>query len=170
MKPSLNEVLKAVLNVLNMDPLDWDQHHKSRIGRIVRAKELFCLLAYEEGYAHSEIGRFLELHRTSSHHYVKQFRTQCEIYPSCKSLLESARLLLPRTPDFPKAHCRTAWLARCRSGLLVQSPGKPEDVSGWWVAEGSRPFYDQRAFPQITYESGPAKVIINVILDDHEEV
>ena len=63
-----------------------------------------------------------------------------------------------------------AYLARCRTGMLIVSTGKPSDMCGYWIAEDAKPFYPQSAFPVVTYETGPVRCKIKVTLDDHEKV
>ena len=62
------------------------------------------------------------------------------------------------------------YLARTSSGFLIIAPTIPNEVNGYWIAEGARPYYPQSAFPQITKETGPVKVKIKVTIEDHEEV
>ena len=63
-----------------------------------------------------------------------------------------------------------AWLARTRTGLLLISPNQFTDFAGWWMAEDTKPFYPQNSFPQITYDLGPVKVKVKVIIEDNEKV
>jgi hypothetical protein len=62
------------------------------------------------------------------------------------------------------------YIARTSSGFLIISPTIPNEVGGYWIAEGVRPYYPQSAFPQITKETGPVKVKIKVTIEEHEEM
>lgn len=170
MKPNLEHILTASLDALGLNHLTWRLHNKTRLASIVRAKQLYCLLAFEEGYSHNEIGRHIGLHRTSVIHHINTFRDHCDIYPDCSDLLEEARSLIPDCEGAQRSHKISAWLARCHTRLLVISPNRPTSVSGYWVSEGSRPYNPQEAFPQITYQSGPIKVLINVTIDNNEKM
>ena len=134
-------------------------------------KELFCLLAYEYGYNHSEIGRFIHQHRTSVIHNINVLKDHCDVYPSCNMLIEDARALISPKKENPFSYVTyVAYIARCRSGMLIISSQKPEGMSGYWISCDAKPFYPQDAFPKLTYEKGPAKVKIKITLDENEEV
>lgn len=167
MRPSLANILDATLETLAIERWEWDMNHKSRQSAMVKAKELFCLLAFDEGYLHKEIGQFIGQHRTTAIHHINMFRAHCDIYPKCYELIERARSLIVRNNgEVQRSSYSSGWLARSHTGLLTISPNKPERMAGYWMAEGTKPFVPQTAFPQITYESGPAKVTIKVTIDE----
>lgn len=168
MKPNLDDILNAALKTLNIEYVEWENLRHSRMRYIIRAKELFCLLAAEEGYSYSAIGKYLKANHTSARHHVNKFKAHCEIYPDCHSLVKRARSLIPR--PCPAEHVTHAYLARCKSGNLVISTSKLIDAAGYWIAEGARPYYPNTAFPQITYESSPARVSVIVKINEDEKV
>jgi hypothetical protein len=168
MKPSLNEILRATLETLNIDSEDWEKNIRSRKGYIIRAKELFCTLAAEEGHSYVKIGLFLGAGHSTAIHHAKTFKAYCELYPTYYDLIESANKRIPR--PLPKEHVTRAWLARCKSGALVISSSRLVEAAGYWISEGSRPYYPASAFPQVTYGRGPVKVLVTVSLDEDENL
>ena len=59
MKPKLTDILDVALATLGIDYVDWENYSRSRQSFIVRVKELYSLLAYEQGYSHDQIGQQL---------------------------------------------------------------------------------------------------------------
>ena len=171
MKPKLTEILNVTLATLGVDEVDWENYSRSRQQWIVRIKELFCLLAHEQGYSHGQIGKFIHHHRTTVIHHIKMLRDHCSVYPKCKELIEQARISLkPFIKENQLENVSYGYLARTSTGFLIIAPARPDEVNGYWVAEGARPYYPQSAFPQITKETGPVKVKIKVTIEDHEEM
>ena len=171
MRPSLDDIMNTTLSVLNIETSEWEAYRKSRQSFIVRAKELFCLLSFEEGYTHQEIATAIGLHRSTVIHHINAFKAHCDLYPSCYRLIErSQKLLEPSRKNRQKHSYSSGWLARSASGLLTISPVRPERFAGYWVAEGSRPFDPQGAFPQVTYETGPIRVLIKVTMEEDEKM
>lgn len=171
MKPELTEILNAARAVLGVEQSEWDLNKNSRQSAIIKTKQLFCLLAFEFGYDHSEIGSVVNQHRTTVIHHINAFKDHCDIYPKCNELVEEAKALLQSIVDTPYSSVLLdAYISRCRSGMLILSTAKPHDMCGYWIAEDAKPFYPQDAFPKVTYETGPVKCKIKVTLDKNEEV
>ena len=171
MKPKLTDILSVALSTLGMDQVDWENYGRSRQGSIVIVKRLYCLLADELGYSHGEIGKVINIHRTSVIHHIKMLKDHCGIYPKCRELIEDAReQLKPYMKEIQLETEAYGYLARSYSGLLTISPAIPERMGGYWIAEGTKPYCNQSSFPQITWESDPVKVKIKVIIEDHEEM
>ena len=171
MKPKLSEILNVALATLGVDYVDWENYSNTRIQRIVRVKELFCMLARDRGYSYKKIGEFIHRDRSTVVFYLKSLKDQCSIYPKCKELLDSARTMLRHVLKEDLLEDESyGYIARTSSGFLIISPTIPNEVGGYWIAEGARPYYPQSAFPQITKETGPVKVKIKVTIEDHEEV
>lgn len=169
MKPKLAEILEVVLATLGVDYVDWENYSRSRQQWIVRIKELYCLLAHEQGYSHEQIGRYIHCHRTSVIHHIKSLSDHCSVYPKCNELIEQARVSLkPYIQKDQLEDVSYSYLARSYSGLLTISPAIPERMGGYWIAEGAKPYCNQSSFPQITWESDPVKVKIRVTIVDHE--
>lgn len=169
MKPRLAEILEVALATLGVDYVDWENYSRSRQQWIVRIKELYCLLSHEQGYSHEQIGRYIHCHRTSVIHHIKSLRDHCRVYPKCNELIEQARVSLkPYIQKDQLEDVSYSYLARTSTGFLTISPTIPTDIGGCWIAEGTRPYYPQSAFPQITKETGPVKVKIRVTIVDHE--
>ena len=171
MKPKLNEILNVALATLGVDYADWENYSRSRQQWIVRIKELYSLLALEQGYSRKEIGKYIHHHRTTIIHYIKTLKDHCSIYPKCNELIEQARVSLKSyVKEEQLGDVSYGYLARTSSGFLIIAPTIPNEVNGYWIAEGARPYYPQSAFPQITKETGPVKVKIKVTIEDHEEM
>ena len=168
-RPKLSEILDITLATLGVDIGDWEIHSRSRQQWIVKVKEVYCLLAYEYGYSHTQIGNYIKCHRTTVIHYIKALRGQCRIYQKWSNLVEKARTSLkPFVKKGQLEDVSHGYLARSSTGMLIISPIIPSEFCGYWIAEGSRPYATQSAFPQITKETGPVKVKIKVIIEDHE--
>lgn len=92
-----------------------------------------------------------------------------EIYPSIRGLVDVVAEKLDPLPIYQTEMAISCWLARSSTGLLTISPGVPEKLGGYWMAEGSKPFPSDQ-FPQVTYETGPVKVKIKVTLEEDEKM
>jgi hypothetical protein len=170
-KPKLTDILTITLKTLNVSREDWERYRKTRMAFIIRVKELFCQLAYERGYSHENIGRFIGLHRTSVISRIKTLQDLCDVYPKYCDTIDDARVKLQEYILGEQLEdVSISYLARSSTGLLIISPSKPNRVCGYWIGEGSRPYYPQTSFPQITWESEPVMVKIKVTLENHEEV
>lgn len=171
MKPKLSEILNVALVTLGVDYVDWENYSRSRQQWVVGIKKLYSLLAYEQGYSHEEIGKYIHHHRTTIINSIKTFKDHCSIYPKCNELVEAARVSLKSLIRGEQlADVSSGYLARTSTGFLIIAPTIPNEVGGYWIAEGARPYYPQSAFPQITKETGPVKVKIKVTIEDHEEM
>lgn len=171
MKPKLAEIFNVALATLGVDYADWENYSRSRQQWIVRIKELYSLLALEQGYSHKEIGTYIHHHRTTIIHYIKTLKDHCSVYPKCNELIEQARVSLRSVVKEEQLEdVSYSYLARTSSGFLIIAPTIPNEVNGYWIAEGARLYHPQSAFPQITKETGPVKVKIKVTIEDHEEV
>lgn len=170
-KPTLAEILNVVLAVLNIDEQQWEACRKTRQLTAIQVREFYSLLAYEHGYSPEKIGRFIGLHRTSVMARIKTIKGYCSVYPKQNELLDKARVRLQEYVRKEQVEdLSISFLSRSSTGLLTISPIMPSRVCGYWIAEGSRPYYPQTAFPQITWDSDPKVVKIKVTIEDHEEM
>ena len=171
MKPKLTDILNVALATLGVDYVDWENYSRSRQSFVIRVKELYSLLAYEQGYSLTQIGKHIHHHRATVLYHIRTLKDHCSVYPKCNELIEQARESLKAFIKGEQLEdVSYGYLARTSSGLLIIAPIIPKDVSGYWIAEGARPYYPQSAFPQITRETGPVKVKIKVKIEDHEEM
>lgn len=167
---SLEKILECTLVCCNITNEEWHDLTRRRMGYIVRAKQLVSHIAFNEGYKHKEIAQFFGHHRTTIIHNIKTLRDEIKIYPSIQSLVNMIVDKLGPLPEEPQKQMVTyGYLARSSTGLLIFSPHIPENLGGFWMAEGSKPF-PRDQFPQVTYETGPVKVKIKVTLEEDEKV
>lgn len=172
MKYSLERILSCTLEVLNVSREEWREKQNTREDRMVRVREVFSLIAcVYEGYSRSEVGRFLGKNHATIVHNIKTIKDQSSIYPGLQRIVDKVVQKLESLVKKQEQKEATlyAWLARSSTGILTVSQALPEPCGGYWIAEGSRPF-PRDQFPQITYETGPAKVQIKVTLEENEKV
>ena len=167
---SLENILKCTLRCCNVSREEWLELMARRIGYVVRVKQLFSFIAFNEGYLCKEIAPFIGQHRTTVIHHINTTRDEVMIYPAIKDQVDKITQMLDLPPkDHQKRMVTSGWLARSSTGLLTISPHIPERMGGYWVAEGSKPFPSDQS-PQVTYETGPFKVKINITIEDYEEM
>lgn len=164
---SLEKILECTLHCCNITREEWQELRHGRKGSIARVKQLVSFIASNEGYRSSEIADFFEQNRTTAIHNIKTLREQIVFYPPLQGLVDSIVEKLGPLPKYQKQMIRYGWLARSATGLLTISPHKPEMLSGYWMAEGSKPF-PRDQFPQLTYETGPQKVKVVISIEDEE--
>lgn len=85
---SLKKILECTLRCCNITENDWQDLKHTRIGRIVRAKQLVSHIAFGEGYNYREIAAFLSFNRTTAFYHVKTLRDEMMIYPSVQGLVD----------------------------------------------------------------------------------
>ena len=165
MKHPLKQIHDVTLRCMNISPAEWEARGHSRDGRIVRARQILSLIAFNEGYSHNNIAAFLKQHRTSILHHISTIRSESKIYPRLQDLIDRVIETLGPIPFRQTTMIMHGWLARSRNGMLTFSIKKPEPLGGYWMAEGTRPF-PQDQFQQITYEAGPVRTKIKIMLED----
>jgi hypothetical protein len=165
MRPSLDAILKESLKQFEMRYDDFEILRYTRSRRVVMVKQAVAVVAQEVGYRHQVIAGFLGQERSTIVNYLKQMRDLCDVYPDIRGKLD----LIRKKVSYRNSHTSYGYLARSHSGLLTLSPVEPSRMVGYWVAEGSKPYKDQKAFPQITWESEPVKVKINVTIEEYAE-
>lgn len=165
---SLEKILECTLHCCNITREEWEGLKHKRKDKGVRVKQIVSQIAFYGGYDCSEISRFFGHHRTTAIHHIKTLRNEIRIYPFIQGLVDKIVDMLGPRPEEPQKQMVTyGYLARSCTGFLTISPHKPEMLSGYWMAEGSKPF-PRDQFPQLTYESGPQKVKIVISIDDEE--
>lgn len=162
MKPNLNKILKAVLKEFKMSAMDFEILRHTRVHSVIQVMQAVSLIASEAGHKPLAIGGFLGKDRTTIIYNVKQMKGICDVYPDMREKLDKVRQELA----YDESHMYSSYIARSHSGLLTISPGMPVRMAGYWVAEGSKPYKDQNAFPQITWVTEPVKVTIKVSVDE----
>ena len=133
---------------------------------VVTIRQVVTLLAQEAGYRHLVIAGFLGKERSTIVNYIQQIKDLCDVYKDIREKVERVR----KKMAYAGFHEFSGYLARSHSGLLTLSPAEPSRMAGYWVAEGSKPYKEQKAFPQITWESEPVKVKIKVTIEEYEEM
>ena len=170
MRHNLEHILACTLEVLNVSREEWREKQHTREEKMAKVRKVFSLIAcVYEGYSRTEVGKFLGKNHATITHNIRTLKEQCEIYPELKRHVNRLKKRLGSITKEQKEATLQAWLARSSTGLLTISPTFPEAYAGYWIAEGSRPF-PQDQFPQITYETGPAKVQILVTLEEDEKM
>lgn len=170
MKPQLSDILNATLLQLRIPYDEWETMYSYRIARTIKVKQILSLVAYEYGYKHIEIAEFLHTHRTTVIYHIKTAVDMYTVYDNYRNEVDAVRAICSSDKLYQLSHVSHAWIARTRTGLLIISPNKFEDYSGWWMANDTRTYHPQDSFPQVTYESGPVRVKVKVTIEDNEEM
>lgn len=166
MRTQLSDILDVTLDILRISHSEWDKGRKSRVRKMVLVKQIVSLIGKEAGYTPTEIASFLGIERTTVIHHQATLAGWCQYSKEQEMTVREIRYCLNHDQRSRTSEVVYAWLSRSLSGLLLVSPSKPELFRGYWFAEGSKPFYPQDSFPQVTYESGPQKVRIKITLEE----
>ena len=166
MRHDLQHILDTTLERCNVSQTEWEENRKSRQGYIVRVRQITALIACEmEGYSLVEVGWFFGKHHATIISYIKSLKDQIDVYPGIQNLVDS---VVARLGPLPQEDLTLhGWLARSNTGLLTISPSRPEKVGGFWIAEKNKTLPTDQ-FPQITFESGPAKIRIKITLEKED--
>lgn len=162
MKPSLDKILRAALKEFKMSNSDYEILRHTRMHRVIEITQVVSLIASEVGHKPLAIGGFLGKDRSTIVYNIKQMKGICDVYSDMREKLDKIR----KEIAYDDSHAFSGYLARSNSGLLTLSPGLPVRMAGYWVAEGSKPYREQKAFPQITWVTDPVKVTIKVTVDE----
>lgn len=166
MKPSLSKILRATLHVLNIDWDTWKQIRSTRKGEAVTVTQAVSYIAREYNYRHATIASYLQKDRTTIIHSIDTYKDRIKLYKAERDIYNRILEIL----QYKHSCVMTAYLARCKSGVLIQAPTLPERNGEFWLAEYARIFEDQEAFPQITWEKEPVKINITVTIAEYEEM
>lgn len=166
----LEDILSSVLSVLNISHKEWENIRRFRTAESIKVKQYTSVIARKFGYNDEGISRILHCHRSTIYHHIKTMRDLMEVHADRRHMVDSILADLSLKTPLSDSHVSHAWLARTPKGTLTMSPTKPELVGIWWVAEGSKLYNPQDAFPQITFEAGPIKVKIEVTIESNEQV
>lgn len=166
MRHDLQHILDTTLKLCNVSQTEWEDNRKSRQGYIVRVRQITALIACEmEGYSLVEVGEFFGKHHATIISYIKTLKDQIDVYPGIQNLVDS---VVARLDPLPQEELTMhGWLARSYTGLLTISLSRPEKVGGFWIAEKNESLPADQ-FPQITFESGPAKIKIKITLEKED--
>lgn len=162
MKHSLEKILLSTLQGCDINKEYWEANRQKRLAPVVKVRRIVSLIAIEQGYSCSKVAKFLHQDRTSILYHAKTLREYMKTYSDYQDLVNKIMVLLGPTPDCQELDMTVGWIARSKSGLLTISPTLPDKMGGYWIAEGTRPYYPQNSFPQIQYDSSPVKVRITV--------
>lgn len=167
MKHELTEILEVTLRCMNITPEQWEERKDSRDAKMVMTRQLVSLIAYKEGHYCTDIAAFLNQHRTTILHHITTMQDLGRLYPKVHELIKEVTGNLSINNNLQTSMTVRGWIARGRNKHLLFSPNKPEDINGYWFAEGSKTFPSDQ-FQQITYGMGPVRVKIEVTLEDNE--
>lgn len=164
MRPNLETILKATLKACGMSHKDYEILKYTKTHSVSRVNQFISLIAYEYGYSILNIAAYLGREKSTIRHHINQARGFCDIYADIRELVQNIKKNL----SYEHTHICYGYIARSYSGLLVISPKLPERCGGYWIGEGTKPYVNQRAFPQVNWSSEPVKVKIKVTIEEDE--
>lgn len=167
MRPTLKEILNVALDIVGIPHEDWEILRCCRLQQVILAKKIVSLVGSEYGYRHQQIASFLGMDRTTIIHNIKSLKEFYSLYQDAKEMVDRARMALDKYTGFERMRVTEGWLARSANGMLIISTKEPEKIGKYWVAEGGKA-YCKDAFPQVTYQSSPVKVKIQITIKDEE--
>ena len=126
--------------------------------------QMTSFVARRYGYKILQIAAFLGREKSTIHGAINQAKDLSDIYPEIRDSI----IKIVEEIAYDHTHTCHGYIARSSTGLLVISSKKPERCAGYWVAEGSKPYINQKAFPQINWSSEPVKVKIKITIEDEE--
>ena len=94
MKPRLEDVLDATLEVLNIDKEDFLKRIKSRERSIVTVKQIVSLLGREYGFSLSKIGKILQINHSTVHTGAKNATDFIEYEKDYAQKVQNIRTIL----------------------------------------------------------------------------
>lgn len=77
MRPTLQEILDATLNVLNISKDIYDKTRNSRLANVVRVRQIFCYVGEHYGYTLHAMGNFLHLTHSTVYHNKEMAKDFC---------------------------------------------------------------------------------------------
>lgn len=166
MKPRLTKILNTTLDVFGISNDDWELLKHTREHRAIRIVQAVSYIAYEYGFRTQIIAKFLDKTRGTIAYHIRETKDSITIYKDCKDTINLIKGML----QYEHEHETSGFLSRSQDGLLIMHPIEPERLGTFWVSVGSYVYQNQAAFPQITWETGPAKVKITVTLDNDEKM
>lgn len=170
MKHALTDILDATLTYYRVSHEEWSHMSPYRVGKVVLIKQVVSFLATECGYHPTETGKILCISRSTVIHHNKTFSDMVKLYDEHKLAADTIRAFLDSGQIGNNSQVCYGYLARGKNGLLTISTSLPEEHRGFWLAMGTKPFYPQNAFPQVTYETGPIKVRVKITIEDYEKM
>ena len=154
MKPTLREVLDCTLSVLNMTKENYRAIRKSRLARIVEARQIVCFVGTRYGYSQHQIGELLSIKPCT----VLYHNNSVEGYLGYdKELSAKIDRVMSNFEEVLFYHRLNGWIARGKDNKnLSFFSDKPEDTNGTWHREDCFK-YDLPIsyFPQVRYEDSP---------------
>ena len=140
---SLNRILDATLQCCGLSHDEWREIKHLTRRNAVSVKRVISFIASKEGYPSNVIASFLHLDRTSVIYHVKVMEEQVAIYSDTKLLVEKVKEKLESYSGYQRHVVTHGYISRSRNGLLTISGSCPENIQGYWIAEGTRPFHPQ---------------------------
>lgn len=164
----MDVILSTILETTGYDKDRWEAERKRRTPEPLLVKQLFSLLAYEEGYTTPKIGHFLELNTATVHHHINQARGLAMYEQDYGKMVQGLKNILGEAKKIQKEATVRGWVARDEDGELALFADKPEidefSTGGhFWVGEAPRTL-PSKSFPQITWETGAEECEITIRL------
>ena len=154
MKPALEEVLNATLEVLNMTKENYRAIRKSRLARIVEVRQLVSYIGTRYGYSQHKIGELLSIKPCT----VLYHNNSVEGYLGYdKELSAKIDRVMSNFEEVFFFHRLNGWIARDKEDEnLSFFSDKPENIEGAWHGKGSLTYdLPKSYFPQVRYEDSP---------------
>lgn len=149
MRPELEKILSATLEVERMERWYYDKWAKSRIAPVSQVKRLVCYVGRKHGYTQRELSSFLHCSMSTVACIKKRMEELASIYREEKEKITKIEAIL--------SMCEMCgYVARDKEdeGLMF-SLGKPRLVEGMWIADGLQMRLPIDSFPQVTYSNSP---------------
>lgn len=161
MRPTLQLIFDATLNVVGMSKVEYERVKKSHYEKPLMIRQIVSLLGQKYGYSLHKIGDFLDIAHCTVHHQREKAKGFYEYEKEYASMVDDVMLIVNNemTKDAPREEKISGWIARdgYDDSLSFFTVKKPKRVEDMWLAEDYCYSLPKEAFPQITWESEPVE-------------
>ena len=168
MRPTLDDIFYAVLEVFDINDETYRNIKDSRESLAVSVRQVVCWIGQKYGYSQNEIGLYLGLNHSTVWHNKMKVEDYMSYDKDYKMRVNKALSILCAKEEEQKECSTSGWVVRDEDGELTVFSDKPtretfsEGISFWCGAEARG--LDPSRFPQITWESEPQECEITIRL------
>lgn len=155
--PTLKEILQATLEELNISKDNYNRAKYSRLANIVKARQMFCLVARHYGYSQKEMAKFLNLNNSTINHNKNVALDHFEYE---KGFANKVNGILSHFEYIRKLHVVNGWVARDGDeerniNFFKEKPKLLDKEDKIWFSPQNNYQLHESFFPQLTFEDSP---------------
>lgn len=145
MRPTLDQILDAILESCGIRKEIYERDKNSRLSFIVKVKQTLCYIGQEYGYSQPKIGEFLNINHSTVHHNKETAKGYMKYEREYESMVYDIMSQLMKIQKIEYIYRKEGEIVRNADGIFVFS----SDGESYAIAEDIFPHIDIDSKPQL---------------------